>query len=449
MSRKLAITLSGVVSIIFTVAVTVLAIVLASFLTPQAQKVSTLSVAAAIVQCLSLCMTTALLFLHVQRRGRNGSIVSQPRRQICLTFTSITVTFLAATAIGFTLGWTYNRLETFHGLILGLDPRNFMLIIMVVYGFAILAQALFLICLLWIQDPTSHQLPALVQPKPEVPILHEEEEEEEASRPATATTVQSNPFREVVFSRPASAAASEGPSTRRSSLSIVTRQNTSKTKLIRQSSVPRYSRSSSFDNSTTARPSQDSEGFDSWDTSTVAPHIRETVNHSSPLLKKQGLEPIPGSRSPSPAKALEGPVFTSTSPEASPPPSPVPQPSYSRPPSRQRAPSSEEHIHPLFRTCSPTPPPTASSGTVVLAAPVAGALVNERILRRMRSGSLPSSPSPLNRSESYFEFRTAPTSPAGETPPIPNFIIEAGERGSMDAYQGRRAASVRLPGADR
>ncbi|KAL8796054.1 MAG: hypothetical protein Q9195_001630 [Heterodermia aff. obscurata] len=445
MSRKLAITLSGIVSIIFTVAVTVLAILLASFLTSQAQKVSTLSVAAAIVQCLSLCMTTALLFLHVQRRGRNGSIVTQPRRQICLTFTSIAITFLAATAIGFTLGWTYNRLETFHGLILGTDPRNFMLIVIVVYGLAILAQVLFLVCLLWVRDPTLQQLPAPVQPKPEVPVM----QEEEASRPATATTIQSNPFREVGFSTPASAAASEGPSTRRSSLSIVTRQNTSKTKLIRQSSVPRYSRSSSFDNSTTARPSQDSEGFDSWDTSTVAPHIRETVNHSSPLLKKQGLEPIPGSRSPSPAKALEGPFFTSTSPEASPPPSPLPQPSYSRPPSRQRAPSSEDHIHPLFRTCSPTPPPTASSGTVVHAAPVAGALVNERILRRMRSGSLPSSPSPLNRSESYFEFRTAPTSPAGETPPVPNFIIEAGERGIMDAYQGRRAASVRLPGVDR
>lgn len=437
MSRKLAITLSGVVSIIFTVAVTVLAILLASFLNPQAQKVSTLSVAAAVVQCISLCMTTALLFLHVQRRARNGSIVSQPRRQTCLTFASITITFLAATAIGFTLGWTYNRIDTFRGLILGTDLRNFVLIIIVVYGLAILAQALFLVCLLWVREPALHQLPTPVQPKAEMSLA-----KEEPSRPATATTVHSNPFREINFSRPASAVVSEGPSTRCSSLSIVTRQDTSKTKLIRQPSFPRYSRSSSFDNSTTARPSQDSEGFDSWDTSTVAPHIRETVHHASPLIKKQGLEPIPGSRSPSPAKALEGPFFNS-SPDPSPPPSPLPQPSYSRPPSRQRAPSNEEHIHPLFRTCSPTPPPTATSGTVVLAAPVAGALVNERILRRMRSGSLPSSPSPLNKSESYFDYKTAPTSPAGETPPVPNFIIEAGERGSMDAYQGRRAASVR------
>ena len=440
MSRKLAITLSGVVSIIFTIAVTVLAILLASFLTPQAQKVSTLSVAAAIVQCISLCMTSALLFLHVQRRGRNGSIVSRPRRQTCLTLTSITITFLAATAIGFTLGWTYNRIDTFHGLILGTDLRNFMLILIAVYGLAILSQVLFLVCLLWVRDPTLHQLPASIQPDLQMSVA-----EEESSRPATATTIQSNPFREVSFSTPASATASEGPSTRRSSLSIATRHNTSRTKLIRQPSIPRYSRSSSFDNSTTARPSQDSQGFDSWDTSTVAPHIRETVHHSSPLLKKPGLEPIPGSRSPSPAKALEGPFFMSASPESSPPPSPLPQPSYSRPPSRQRAPSGEDHIHPLFRTCSPTPPPTASSGTVLLAAPVAGALVNERILRRMRSGSLPSSPSPLIRSESYFDFRTAPTSPVGETPPIPNFILEAGERGSMDAYQGRRAASVRSP----
>ena len=434
MTRKLAITLSGVVSIIFTVAVTVLAVVLASYLTPQAQKVSILSVASVIVQCLSLCMTAALLFLHVQRRSRRGSIVAQPRRQTCLTLTSITITFLAAMAIGFTLGWTYNRIDTLHGLILGTDPRNFMLVSIVVYGLAILAQVLFLVCLLWIREPVLHQLPAPIEEIPEMTPA-----KEEPSRPATATTVQSNPFREVNFSRPPSASASEATSLR-SSLSVVTRQNTSKTKLIRQPSFPRYSRSSSFDNATTARPSQDGEGFDSWDTSTVAPHIRETVH------KKQGLEPIPGSRSPSPAKALEGPFFN-TSPEASPPPSPLPQPSYSsRPPSRQRGPSGEEHIHPLFRTGSPTPPPSATSGTVVLAAPVAGALVNERILRRMRSGSLPSSPSPLIRSESYFDFRTAPTSPVGETPPIPNFILEAGERGSMDAfYHGRRAASVRTP----
>lgn len=437
MTRKLAITLSGVVSIIFTVAVTVLAILLASYLTPQAQKVSILSVASVIVQCLSLCMTTALLFLHVQRRGRRGSIVAQSRRQTCLTFTSITITFLAATAIGFTLGWTYNRIDTLHGPILGTDPRNFMLIIIVVYGLAILAQVLFLVCLLWIREPVRHQLPPPTQQDSEMTPA-----KEEPSRPATATTVQSSPFREVNFSRPPSASASE-PGSLRSSLSIVTRQNTSKTKLIRQPSFPRYSRSSSFDNATTARPSQDGEGFDSWDTSTVAPHIRETVH------KKQGLEPIPGSRSPSPAKALEGPFFN-TSPEASPPPSPLPQPSYSRPPSRQRGPSGEEHIHPLFRTGSPTPPPSATSGTVVLAAPVAGTFVNEHILRRMRSGSLPSSSSPLIRSESYFDFRTAPTSPVGETPPIPNFILEAGERGSMDAfYHGRRAASVRTPRTER
>lgn len=436
MSRKLAITLSGIVSIIFTVAVSVLAILLALFLSPQAQKVSTLSVAAVIVQCISLCMTSALLLLHMQRSGRNGSIVSQSRRQTCLTFTSITITFLAAAAIGVTLGWTYNQIDTLGGLILGTDPRDFMLIIIVVYGLAVLAQVLFLVCLLWVREPALYQLPAPAQQRPEMSVTREE-----PSRPATATTVQSNPFKEVKCSRPASASASEASSFR-SSLSIVTRQNTSKTKLIRQPSFTRYSRSSSFDNSTTARPSQDSEGFDSWDTSTVAPHIRETVH------KKHGLEPIPGSRSPSPAKALEGPFFN-TSPEASPSSSPLPQPTYSRPSSRQRALASEDHIHPLFRTGSPTPPPSATSGTVVLAAPVAGVLINERILRRMRSGSLPSSPSPLTKSESYFDFRTAPTSPAGETPPIPNFILEAGERGSMDAYQGRRAASVRMPGINR
>ena len=100
------------------------------------------------------------------------------------------------------------------------------------------------------------------------------------------------------------------------------RPTSSKTRLlIRQHSFPRRSKSFT-DSPSHERASQDS-GFDSWDTSEVAPYIRETVLQSSPKIRGKPLsplEPIPGSRSPSPAKALEGPFFPQ--PESlSPPPS--------------------------------------------------------------------------------------------------------------------------------
>lgn len=200
----------------------------------------------------------------------------------------------------------------------------------------------------------------------------------------------------------------------------------------------------------------------------VSSHIRETVLQSKPMTKGSGLPPIPGSRSPSPAKALEGPFFQS-SPSLSPPASPLPQPSVSRPNSPPSSPSdlpnfttmfppssspppasplqrdlsrpgsrsgpvsysgtishsnrasrsratSEDHIHPLFRSCSPGPSPGASPGTIVTAAPEAGRLIDERMLKRMRSrsGSLPSGPSPLLRSESSPDIHST-----SHAPPVP------------------------------
>lgn len=210
-------------------------------------------------------------------------------------------------------------------------------------------------------------------------------------------------------------------------------------------------------------------------------------------MKGSGLEPIPGSRSPSPAKALEGPFFQS-GPSLTPPASPLPQPSVSRPTSppsspldlpnfaamfpppscppdctpfpqhsysrpgtrsgpvsrsgtisrsrpgsRSRAPSSEDHIHPLFRTSSPTPPPSASAGTNVTAAPEAGQLINERMLKRMRSGSLQSSPSPLVRSESSPDIRTVKVPPSPSLDQMPT-SPSVGSRPDL-GHQRKRSAS--------
>lgn len=472
MTRNLTTTLTGIVAFLSNIATTVLSVLLIAFLTPQRQRVTSLAVVAIILQVVAICTTALLIFSHLREGSRFGLAGTKRSRNCCFLLSCLVVEFVAAATTGVMIGWTYDELQYLKGLVVGQDPINFMLVVIVVYALATLFQIIFLMCLIWVRQPVMDYIPGPIEYIPEMASATRDN-----SRPAAPSTAPSVHSRQVSISRPPSTTPSDGRSSRRSSLSIITtRPSSSRSKLIRKTSYPRFSRSSSFENGTTARPSQDS-GFDNWDTSTVAPRIRETVLHSSPSMnkKKGALEPIPGSRSPSPAKALEGPFFAAYT-EPSPPASPLPQPSYSRPPSRQRSaptspiptsplpplspltqgfsrppsrqrsPSCEDHIHPLFRTYSPSPPPTASLGTVVVAAPVAGQMINEKILRRMRSGSLPSSPSPLVRSESYFDFATAPTSPACDigTPPIPDFILIASATEKFRKPDvGRRATSFR------
>ncbi|PHH54655.1 hypothetical protein CFIMG_004539RAa [Ceratocystis fimbriata CBS 114723] len=81
----------------------------------------------------------------------------------------------------------------------------------------------------------------------------------------------------------------------------------------------------------------------------------------------------------------------------------------------------EAHIHPLFRSDSPGPPPLATPGTVVLAAPAAGRVLASRVsirsLRRIRSGSMPVVRSSLSRQSSVDDFNPA-TAVHDEMPPL-------------------------------
>ncbi|KAJ2899886.1 hypothetical protein MKZ38_002753 [Zalerion maritima] len=261
----------------------------------------------------------------------------------------------------------------------------------------------------------------------------------------------------------------------RSSLSQVVRPITSKTRLL--STRTRRSRTASLEscreraNSQYYHRSQD-EGFDSWDTSSVDVHNRQTVLESGSPTPGRFLETIPASpttsRSPSPGCPLDLP-----------PPRPAARRSrsYSPAPPRPQAPfmndqpppsptGSEAHIHPLFRSDSPTPPPLATPGTVVIAAPSAGHVISDRSsirsLNRMRSGSLPCQPSPLSRQgsldnihvgQSRKERSPEPESPGDlqqleeseeeeeerkMTPPIPDWILSAGSRTSLTDYQSRK-----------
>ena len=291
----------------------------------------------------------------------------------------------------------------------------------------------------------------------------------------------------VSFDSPTPPGSSGGRSASiRSSLSqAVLRPITSRTRLLSISRRSSY-RPASLDLTATherrSRSSTD-EGFDSWDTSAVDAQNRQTVlESSSPPPLARSLETIPASpitsRSPSPATTLE---------MLDPPRTKRRSRSYSPASSRaiqaqraaftQQTTQSESHIHPLFRSDSPTPPPIATPGTVVIAAPNGGQTLSDKqsirsikSLHRLRSGSLPAIPSPLSRATSSDSLhrRAESSSPdireedeaessspgireedeaeASEgaeaerkmTPPIPDWILTASTRTSLVTYNSRK-----------
>lgn len=245
----------------------------------------------------------------------------------------------------------------------------------------------------------------------------------------------------------------------RRSISSVARPLSTRTLLGRE-------RSSSSISNHRGRQAAPEEGFDSWDTSAVDPQNRQTVMQSTsptgPFLETIPASPT-NSRPPSPDSfALEPPRPRNRSRSYSPAGSSIRVP---RAPYVTQSDGTEAHIHPLFRSDSPNPPPSATPGTMVMASPNAGQVISDRnsirSLSRMRSGSLPAAPSPLSRQGSYDEF--APLRPAardlegtpepsireeGErklTPPIPEWILSAGSRTSLSDYSRR----LRSRGEDR
>jgi hypothetical protein len=218
----------------------------------------------------------------------------------------------------------------------------------------------------------------------------------------------------------------------RDSLRQVVRPATSRTTLISRPSFNRetgsiYSHAESVDNVS------HSDGFDSWDTSSVSLQARDAVMQTAPS-KGTVLDPIPGSRPTTPARVLEGPFLTELREEEEEltPPRPKMMRDDARPPSPA---VSEAHIHPLFRTESPVPPPEATPDTSIFASPLANQAIacTPRAFNRMRSNSQ------LKTAQSVNERATSPQStsrrslspPSRElTPPIPDYVLSSSPRSS-------------------
>lgn len=163
-----------------------------------------------------------------------------------------------------------------------------------------------------------------------------------------------------------------------------------------------------------------SDGFETWDIAST-PASADSAGSLAALRAAhlQRLETIPGSRPVSPAHPLDGPFPEACEdeeadevPESFPPfaPSMGHRPSAHQ---QQQQPQDQSHIHPLFRSDSPTPSPTASPGTIITSSPFAGQLVNPNEIAfgsRSRKGSTlssrPSSPNPsLIRAGSALSLR--------------------------------------------
>ena len=234
-----------------------------------------------------------------------------------------------------------------------------------------------------------------------------------------------------------SSRSSQSKKSFRDSLQQVVRPVTSRTKLINRPSLSRDSRSIYSDRQSMENASQ-SDGFEAWDNSNIDPQAREAVMQLAPS-RGTVLAPIPGSRPASPARALNGPFPQSDDLESRPlSPPPKMMLDTSRPPSPV---VSEAHIHPLFRTESPTPAPATSVGTVITASPLATQMipVPPRPYSRMRSNSTRAgSPSPLVHAKS-FQSERSPSPPSREmTPPIPDFVLNSSPRSSTSGSTRRK-----------
>ncbi|KAL6154353.1 hypothetical protein ACJQWK_01695 [Exserohilum turcicum] len=231
----------------------------------------------------------------------------------------------------------------------------------------------------------------------------------------------------------------------RESLRNVIRPVTSRTTLINQKSFTRDAPLSIYSNRQSVDTVSHSDGFDSWDTSSVSIPARDVVLQQTTPYKVTALEPIPGSRPNSPARPLDGP-FLSELPEEeddddlAPPPRMMPD--TARPPSPA---VSEAHIHPLFRSESPSglPPPTATPGTSIMASPYSTQAITcpRRSFSRMRSNSQLSQTNTLHQARSFSRDRRptseqsnsrSPSPPSrAMTPPIPDFVLNSSPRSSV------------------
>jgi len=417
-----------------------------------------------------LCgITVALLLMLLGRqiRYRNGAHIQDfgHGRQHTYLLAGFAAVFgiLSAVATAIVLVIMRSRIGDVPNRIIGTPTTSLLIGAFAVWAISILSEAVFVICMVIIQRKDFQQQ---IQPYRAEPVPQLFPQMQETSRPRASSRQgsvdhrgdHSMESRSPPSSSGRSRSGSDTRSSFRSSISQVVRPITSKTKLIQHNHKTAHRPTSIESNH---RETSIEDGFDSWDTSSVDASARQAVESASPTPQRF-LETIPASpttsRSASPGFPLdlEPPKPRQRSRSYSPATSFTERNRHSRTTSPIESPR-EAHIHPLFRKDSPTPPPAATPGTVVTAAPNAGQVISDRAsirsVHRVRSGSLPSSP--LVSSNSLDSIRNAIEREELEaleedhgerslTPPIPDFILNGGPRSSLSGYSSRKKTQTGL-----
>ncbi|EFQ27085.1 hypothetical protein CGRA01v4_07608 [Colletotrichum graminicola] len=472
---------AGAVALIATITIVVIHVVLAAHITVN-PPVRTSAILSSILESILLIIMGWMMSANLTRRSRSCS-----KRLISIMFATSMLTCILATAASVaTMICLGNAANALPDSVLGAKQTSFLIASSVALGLCFACQLIFIVI---------HFVLARLFARQGADSLHSDEE----SRKTPNVHIKSVPYhrtcptfesrgRSVSTGSQTPPQSSSGRSATetlysiRSSLSNVVRPISSRTRLL---PLREKKRASSIDsNHYRSRSSSVNEdpSFDSWDTSSVDMQSRLTVLGTSSPVPGRFLETIPASpttsRSPSPGTPLDMDLETPRPRRRSRSYSPAPMGSLRNPEHtftlqasasecslRRPEPAftmqgsaSESHIHPLFRSDSPDPPPMVTPGTVVTAAPDAGRVLPDRnSIRRMRSGSLPSGPSPLSCASSFENF--FPSNPPsikekgelpspqeedealGErqmTPPIPEWILTAGSRTSLSGYQSRK-----------
>lgn len=365
---------------------------------------------------------------------------------------------------------------------LGMPTQNLVIIALILWAVSGLAHSLYMMSIASVVRKELHAAQGVVAAEEGQAVA----EMAETPQPTVDESQRSNDSSTYVGSSGSTStcsiqkrSSSETRSSTRYSFTNAIRPMTSKTHLI----AHRQSHRSQSLESAGERDFIDS--FDSWDTAGVGGPAWEStlslgITSLSPLSAipphPRILETIPASptasfRSQSPGYTLD---FR--------PPSTYARHSRSQSPASFRELSgsyspvgSEKHIHPLFRSDSPTPPPSATPTSIITAAPNAGEVISEMavaVVRRKRSSSQMGR-SPLIHTTSFdniamevkretgkisqevrresrsrsgeldiSEENTAESSPVGDrgmTPPIPEWILGAGQRTSFHGYSKRKS----------
>lgn len=349
------------------------------------------------------------------------------------------------------LGWLKSHMPSHPNL---KDAQSLVNAGIVLWIFAFIGLVVFYTVLLWPQPPQPELFFTEYGPQRASPARSAKR----AFEPRLAPLSPPPPFFKITDSTHSSSLSLKTPSSGssfRDSVAHALRPMTSKTRLMIRGS---YASGESPSLHSTRPISVDNvreiDGFDRWDTSAVDNHTSAENLALMPATHDRvdtiRLETIPGSRPVSPAKPLEGP-FLDTFYEAENTPLPESPPSAldtapQQPVSLDHSPvlrsngsfsslqslrsprSIQSHIHPLFRSESPNPPPLTSPGTVITASPLAGQVVSQDLAlgpRKLhsaqghRANGRDSPLAPPSRPSSAKSFRLQPSLLIDEMPSAP------------------------------